>query len=445
MKEQDYINKLDTLEPAVIVKGILLQETTFAKLKNSGCFDHTKQTAVRKLLKVEDDKCFSAAENLDDFKDYLSLFPEGIHAKDVEKKIQQMEEEESINLKKREAGDRMIREIKDDVNKFTIEEVKANFGNEDLEKLCFELGIDVNVVNNYVEPDLKFNDTPEKASDIPKGYTDVFFWGIPSSGKTCALSAILSTIKKDFTMEAPDCTPKFGSVYRTNLVNIFREDIGYLPARTNIDRTQYMPFLFYKRGEKGKRKISFFELSGEVFKYFYQVVNNTKITTEEDQENTQKSFDLLQLLLKSKNRKIHYFFIDYNKETQGTLDNNLTQDDYLNAAQVYFKDNDGIFKNNTDAVNVIITKSDEIEGDAQEKLVRAQMFLQSKFGNFMEILKSQCKTNSVDLEIKLFSVGDVYFKRICKINRDFSTSIIKDLLERVPVDSKSMFRKIFNS
>ena len=174
-------------------------------------------------------------------------------------------------------------------------------------------------------------------------------------------------------------------------------------------------------------------------------MNNTKITTEEDQENTQKSFDLLQLLLKSKNRKIHYFFIDYNKETQGTLDNNLTQDDYLNAAQVYFKDNDGIFKNNTDAVNVIITKSDEIEGDAQEKLVRAQMFLQSKFGNFMEILKSQCETNSVDLEIKLFSVGDVYFKRICKINRDFSTSIINDLLERVPVNSKVMFRKIFNS
>lgn len=445
MKEQDYINKLDTLEPAVIVKGILLQEITFAKLKNSMCFDRTKQTAVRKLLKIEDDNSFSAAETLDDFKDYLSLFPEGIHAKDVDQKIQQMEDDESINLKKREEGDRMIREIKDDVNKFTIEEVKDKLSKEELEKLCFELGIDVDVVNKYTEPDLKFNDTPEKASDIPKGYTDVFFWGIPSSGKTCALSAILSTIKKDFTMEAPDCTPKFGSVYRTNLVNIFREDVGYLPARTNIDRTQYMPFLFYKRGEKSKRKISFFELSGEVFKYFYQVVNNTKITTEEDQENTQKSFDLLQLLLKSKNRKIHYFFIDYNKETQGTLDNNLTQDDYLNAAQVYFKDNGGIFKNNTDAVNVIITKSDEIEGDAQEKLVRAQMFLQSKFGNFMEILKSQCETNSVDLEIKLFSVGDVYFKRICKINRDFSTSIINDLLERVPVNSKGRFRKIFNS
>ena len=75
----------------------------------------------------------------------------------------------------------------------------------------------------------------------------------------------------------------------------------------------------------------------------------------------------------------------------------------------------------------------------------AESFLKDKFGNFLEILKRQCDTYSIDFNIKLFSIGDVYFKRICRINRSFSTEIIEDLLEHVPAVSNNFWRKFLNS
>jgi hypothetical protein len=205
-----------------------------------------------------------------------------------------------------------------------------------------------------------------------------------------------------------------------------------------------MPFLFYKRGEKNKRKISFFELSGEVFKYFYEVANSTEIIDNDSRDNIEKSFKTLNLLLKSNNQKIHFFFIDYNQETKHTTDkNNLTQSNYLEAATTYFRDNNEIFKKRTDAVYVVVTKSDEIKSD--NKAESAKSFLNENFGSFMDVLKNQCKRNDVEFKVKLFSIGDVYFKRICKIKRLYSTNIINDLLVRVKPVSDSKIGKIFRS
>jgi hypothetical protein len=245
-------------------------------------------------------------------------------------------------------------------------------------------------------------------------------------------------------MEAPDCEKKFGATYRDSLVGIFHKDCAYLPGRTNQDRTQYMPFLFYKRGEKNKRKISFFELSGEVFKYFYEVANNAEIIDDYSRDDIKKSFQTLELLLNSNNQKIHFFFIDYNQETKhATDDNNLTQSNYLEAAATYFRDNKDIFKKRTDAVYVIVTKSDEIKDSSRGD--RAKAFLNDNFGSFMDVLKNQCEKNDVEFKVKLYSIGDVYFKKICKIDRSYSTAIINDLLERIKPVSNSGISRFFNN
>ncbi|MBP6695642.1 MAG: hypothetical protein KA161_10960, partial [Saprospiraceae bacterium] len=121
----------------------------------------------------------------------------------------------------------------------------------------------------------------------------------------------------------------------------------------------------------------------------------------------------------------------------------LTQSNYLEAAAVYFRDRNNIFRKKTDAVYVVITKSDEIKGD--NKIDIAKAFLQENFGSFMDVLKNQCQRNSVDFKVKLFSIGDVYFKRICKIDRSYSNDIIQDLLKRVKPVSNNVIKKFFNS
>src|SRR5690606_14319617 len=124
-----------------------------------------------------------------------------------------------------------------------------------------------------------------------------------------------------------------------------------------------------------------FELSGEVFKYFFQVVNNSEIINDDDKNAIEDSFRTLELLLNSNNQKIHFFFIDYNQETKHTTDKHgLTQSDYLEAAAIYFRDKSDIFKKRTDAVYVVITKSDEIKGE--DRFETAKVFLEENFGSF---------------------------------------------------------------
>jgi hypothetical protein len=444
MEKKYYINQIEDLTAEQLAEGVSKGIVTIEELKKTDNFDNSKQKSLRAFLKKKDKEAYYSAHTVPELQHYLSVFPDGNHVSEAKSKIQQILSAENTEKVKRQERERMLHKIKEDINEYSPDEVVSILSDEDLDSLCGELGIDSSVVMNYAPPTLKFNDIPQDENDVPAGYTDVFFWGIPSSGKTTALAAILSTIKKGYTMEAPDILKKFGATYRTSLVNIFRNDIGSLPGRTNEDRTQYMPFLFYKRGEKNKRKISFFELSGEVFKYFYQVVNNSQIINDYDKSAIENSFRTLDLLLNSNNQKIHFFFIDYNQETKHTTDiNRLTQSNYLEAAATYFRDNNNIFKQKTDAVYVVITKSDEIKGD--DRLETAKAFLQENFGSFMDVLKNQCKRNSVDFKVKLFSIGDVYFKRICKIDRSYSNDIIQDLLKRVKPGSNNIFRNFFNS
>jgi hypothetical protein len=444
MTKQDYVDKVEDLTVEQIVEGIFNGIVTFEELKNTGEFDASKQKSAKKLLKEKDDDAFANVRTVTELQHYLTLFPSGNHISEALEKIEKIKNDEAAEEKKRKEKEKMIDEIKNDINKYTPDEIIGKLSVDVLEELCNELGIDAEIIRNYREPELIFNDIPQNKDEIPVGYTDVFFWGIPSSGKTCALSAIFNTMKKKYSMEAPDCDKKFGATYRDSLINMFKNDYGYLPSRTLPDRTQYMPFLLYNRGERNKRKISFFELSGEVFRYFYDIANNSQIVSNNDMDSITESFKTLDLLLNSKNQKIHFFFIDYNRETRGTADSSgLTQSNYLEAATTYFRDKNDIFKKKTDAVYIVITKSDEIRGNNKTEIVKN--FLCENFGSFIDVLKNQCKRQSVDFRIKLFSIGDVYFKRVCKINREFSTDIIDSLLKRVKPVSDSNFKKFFNS
>ncbi len=444
MEKKDYITQIEDLTAEQIADGITNGIVTFEELRNTLQFDASIQRSVRGILKKKDDDAFNLAQTIYDLETYLRVFPDGSNVSAAQAKLQQLQDDENEKERKRAEREKMLRKIEEDINEYGPDEIVDILSENDLNILCDRLGINASDVYNYTEPNLRFNDIPQDESDIPSDYTDIFFWGIPSSGKTCALAAILSTIDKNYTMEAPDTDQKFGSTYRTSLVNMFRNNVGNLPGRTVKDRTQYMPFLFYKRGEKNKRKISFFELSGEVFQYFFEVVNNSQVINEYDREAIEKSFRTLALLLNSNNQKIHFFFIDYNQETKHTADNNgLTQSDYLGAAATYFRDRNNIFRKKTDAVYVVITKSDEIKED--DKVETAKVFLQDNFGSFMDVLKNQCKSNSVDFKTKLFSIGDVYFKRICKINKSYSDDIIQDLLKRVKPSSSNIFKNFFNS
>jgi hypothetical protein len=421
---------------------------TFKEAQETGEFQIAKQKLVKDLLAKyqQEDSDFNNATTLQLLREFKAKYEDSNNIARVDIKIREKEAEERENQR------RKFESIKYNINDYKPDELKNELGDEFLRDLCNELGIDYDVVNNYDEPELKFNDIPQNIEDIPQGFTDVFFWGIPSSGKTCALATILCTMKDNYTITSPTIEKKFGATYRDSLINIFKNQTAYLPAATQKDRTQYMPFLLKKRNEEKYRQISFFELSGEVFKYFYELENNCNILDDVDRSNVESAFKTLNLLLGSNNQKIHFFFIDYQQETKGTRDKHkLTQENYLNAAATYFRDREHIFKKKTDAVYVVVTKSDEIKSDnnksdisGEERTQLAGKFLSDNFGNFMDVIKHRCKKDSVDFNVKIFSIGDVFFKSICKINYYYATNIVEDLLKKVKPVSENCISKWLN-
>lgn len=439
-----------TVTADIIADSIRSGILSFEDALNTGEFERTKQKAVKDLLLMyqKEDNDFQSSNTLQHLREFRNNYPNSKYKDQVDKKIRDLESEE------REKQRQRFESIKKNINDYKPDELINELGENILRDLCSDLGIDYNVVINYDEPELNFNEIPQTVDDIPTGYTDVFFWGIPSSGKTCALSAILYTMKDKYTITSPSIEKKFGATYRDSLINIFKNQTAYLPAATQKDRTQYMPLLLKKRNEEKYRQISFFELSGEVFKYFYELENNCNILDEVDRINVESAFKTLNLLLSSKNQKIHFFFIDYQQETKGIRDkHNLTQENYLNAAATYFRDREDIFKKKTDAVYVVVTKSDQIKSDNENNNnvngeIRTQLagrFLSENFGNFMDVIKHRCKKDSVDFNVKIFSIGDVYFKSICKINYYYATNIVEDLLKKVKPAGESRISKWFNS
>jgi len=444
-KDKDfYINNVKDLKAEDIANGIREGIVTFDELKKT-CEFYNQPAVKNKLeeFKAEDD-AYNAANTLHLLRDFLNNFPNSCYCEKVKEKIEQKNMEEKAKRK------REFDEIKNNINDYKPDEILDKLGKDTLLELCEQLGIDYNLVANYDEPVLDFDKRKITEDFIPSNYTDVFFWGIPSSGKTCALSVILHTMKDKYTIDDPSIKTIFGVSYRNSLVNLFNKSkikgIGYLPAATQKDRTQYMPFLVKKRGESNYRQVSFFELSGEVFKYFYELKHNSQILEDSERGMVESAFKTLDLLLNSKNQKIHFFFIDYKQETKGIRDkHNLTQENYLSAAATYFRDINDIFKRRTDAVYVVVTKADEIKANEEDKPAVARQFLIDNFGSFMDVIKSRCKEDRVHFGIKLFSIGDVYFKGICKINNLYARNIIDELLEKIKPVRETIISKILNS
>lgn len=438
----------------IIAEAIKNDTLSFEECSNTGEFERTKQKHVKELLASfeNEEKDYKNATSLRLLQDFVEAYPDSRHinkAKDKIHNFNQIEEQKKALE---------IQKIKKNINDYKPDEVKKKLSEEECRILCDELGISYDVFNEYEEPPLLFGDIPLESDDIPEGFTDVFFWGIPSSGKTCALSAILRTMKDKYTITNPTNLEKnFGGVYRDSLINIYKNQTAFLPAATQKDRTQYMPFLLKKREHDKKndryRKISFFELSGEVFEYIYELNNQKDILSINQRESVETAFESLNLLLESNNQKIHFFFIDYQSETRSKRDkNNLTQENYLDAAASYFRNRGDLFRKKTDAVYVILTKSDLIKSNESNGSDAAQIaseFLNGNFGNFMDVIKDQCKKSSVNFEVKMFSIGQVFFKSISKLDYRYTSNIIEDLLKKVrPASDNKIINwmtKILNS
>lgn len=125
-------------------------------------------------------------------------------------------------------------------------------------------------------------DIPRKLERINKLSTEVYFWGIPSSGKSCALGAILSvagngrvarSMRKD-----NDCQ---GYGYMTRLAALFNGgQVGTLPAGTSIYSTYEMGFDLEDQGN-AEHPLTCIDLAGELVRCMYKSDANEMMSDDE--------------------------------------------------------------------------------------------------------------------------------------------------------------------
>ena len=276
--------------------------------------------------------------------------------------------------------------------------------------------------------------TPPLLEGIRRKSTEVYFWGIPSSGKSCAIGAIISMAA---ACKAAQCSSIFednhcqGYNYMMRLRNLFRMDgrVTSLPNRTPVIATYEMGFDLHDR--KGRvHPLTFIDLAGELIRCMFKSDIGQKLADDE-----QQALDVLDKILvdeRTDNQKLHFFVLEYGGEEREY--EGLSQASYLAGALNYIRDK-GIFRNRTDGIYLLITKADK-SGMSEEELpdyLLEYIYDIHGYQGFAQGLKTLCKQyhiNNGELQVFPFSLGEVCFKDYCIFDGRYTEDVITELVNR---------------
>lgn len=292
------------------------------------------------------------------------------------------------------------------------------------------LGVD----NDFIEKLFGNNasahfDKPDPIDMINMESTEVYFWGIPSSGKSCALGAILSAANSGEVAKSmhPDVNCQ-GYGYMTRLSSLFRKNrISVLPPGTPTCSTYEMAFSLVDENSK-MHPITCIDLAGELVRCMFK--QNAGETLRNDEENALDTITKLLHDNRTKNRKIHFFVLEYgaeNREYEG-----LPQSVYLDAALNYIR-NYNVFETDTDAIYLLMTKVDKTGLRGEELKRELGRYIRENYGGFYGALKTICETNEINngvVDIVPFSVGIVCFQDFCKFDPVAANNVVRKLLNR---------------
>lgn len=298
-------------------------------------------------------------------------------------------------------------------------------------------GIDNGFINKMLTNARSQNFEPARPlQTIAEPCTEVYFWGIPFSGKTCALGAILSAAKNGLAARSmiPDNSCQ-GFGYMNRLSTIFSPGrICRLPGGTPVTSTYEMRFDLEDQEHK-IHHVACIDLAGELFTCMF--MKDAGEQMREDQKQALETLHNTLLENRSNNRKIHFFVIEYGAEKR--IYNGLPQAEYLNSAAAHLN-SIGLFDSNTDAIYVLISKVDNAsyEGSLEEHLLK---YMTKNYLGFYNNLLLICKEHGINkgrVKIVPFSIGNVCFKDYCQFDATSATKMV-DLLVRYSCFEKQGF------
>lgn len=357
---------------------------------------------------------------------YIKDHPCGKYVAEAQKRIQLRAGKEIV-----------LNALKEDPNAYGAAEIKQEVENgrlswDDLHEV-FNDG-QVEAIQNFKDPSRLPQTLPP--TELQSDTTEVFFWGAPGSGKTCALGSLISYLNNSGALDPLNCN---GYDYMNHLINLFN-DSGYciLPDSTAFSNIQEM-VMNIRDGNGYLHKVSLIDLAGELFLTSYSLRHNLFVS--DSQKQTLRT--ALNYLRDQRNEKIQFFVIPYgeaNERTNGGLKMGTYLDDMTNFLQ-----ENKIFNKTTVGVYVLVTKCDKISCDANERPKKAKEYIENTFPSFWNKLNDICDKSGIkDVKVLSYSIGDVFAKNFCSFNENDMQKVKDKLLRKTYGEGSSIWDKFWH-
>lgn len=258
---------------------------------------------------------------------------------------------------------------------------------------------------------------PDEIEDEDIDTTDVFFFGIPSTGKTCILMGLLSS--NSFVWNQQIAGGLYGDLLKTYC------DEGMLPDRTQGSFVAKIHGKIYD-DDKNVHHINLIEMSGEEFAV--QISRNEKHITSFDEMGTNAT-----QILKNNHKKIFFFIIDpttelcvFNREIEtrdddGNIDTEtqtirVRQSSILKGMMDLLElDSNKEIMDNVDALHFIATKADTLYSEGSPDEVARELIV-GRYGQLLIPALELCSPNNYEINpatnfkprLYSFSLGKFY-------------------------------------
>lgn len=291
----------------------------------------------------------------------------------------------------------------------------------------------------------------DSRAECKDGYTDVFFFGVPSTGKTCVLMGMSRSNSLHINLASG------GGDYAAALQQY--TDVGLTVPRTPGTFVTTLEGTISSRNEPGTiHKVNLVEMSGEEFA-FCIAGHSDHVFTFEDMGTGATQ------LLNNNNRKVFFLIIDptanvvrINREIVDGYDEDtgepmthlescvVNQRTILQKMVNLFENpgNSDIMKK-VDSIHIIMTKSDTL-GDPIEREEKALKIFNDKFaGDILEPLMELCKEYNINSNTQFlpklytFSLGTFYVGGLYEYDQTDSDRLVRAIKNSTHRTKKKTF------
>ncbi len=337
-----------------------------------------------------------------------------------------------------------------DLGIFTMEEfMEAGLiTNESWEKLQ---------INNDFLPDIReIQLQSQDPIHVPAG-TDVYFFGMPSAGKTAILTGIASANGQGYTLDMRTNGGPYAAALRQYA------QVGRTPGRTAGKFVTSIGGVINQETESGKvhnYNINLIEMSGEEFALKIADSKETSIAnmgtgvTNLLRNDNHKIFFIL---VDASRPMVKVSYLDHEIDQEGEItkyvhSRYISQLDILDKFMVLMSmpENQEIM-NKVDAIHFIVTKADSL-GKGDDRDEAAVNLVETQYLSVVEQLKNYCRhtkrinrTNDYIPQIFTYSLGRFYLGDVFDYNSNDTLKIVDAIREASVSSKKYKWRKFVNS